>query len=222
MPSPAAIASQALPVVWPRRTPCPRRWPMARRGVVRLRLAAAGRVEPGALHAGEIAREVGDRCDHRRPDLGARLVARRASIVAARMKSQARGAGQDGDVAVAKISFGKRAVDRLRHGEQTAGGVRRVGRSNGTSRVEEPRPAGRRTCPCSLVSRGRRRKARASSRTSAKRVRPRLRAIRSRRSPCWPMAASVHLPAAPLPYSEPCSRTNRLRPGVLATSPTSQ
>ena len=33
---------------------------------------------------------------------------------------------------------------------------------------------------------------------------------------------SVHFPAAPLPLSGPFSRTNRLRPGVFATSPTSQ
>jgi hypothetical protein len=33
---------------------------------------------------------------------------------------------------------------------------------------------------------------------------------------------SVHLPAAPLPLSGPLKRTNKLRPGVLATSPTSQ
>ena len=51
---------------------------------------------------------------------------------------------------------------------------------------------------------------------------PRFRAMRSRRSPCWPVAASVHLPAAPFPLSGPVRRTNRLRPGVLATSPTTQ
>ncbi len=33
---------------------------------------------------------------------------------------------------------------------------------------------------------------------------------------------SVHLPAAPLPLSGPVRRTKRLRPGVLATSPTNQ
>ena len=70
-----------------------------------VRLAATGRVDPGALHAGEIAREIGDRCDHRRPDLGSHLLV--APIVAAWMKSQARGPGQDGNAAIAEIAFGK-------------------------------------------------------------------------------------------------------------------
>jgi hypothetical protein len=62
--------------------------------------------------------------------------------------------------------------------------------------------------------RGRLRKDRASSSTSHRRSNPRFREMRSIRSPCWPVAASVHLPAAPFPLSGPVRRTNRLRPGV--------
>jgi hypothetical protein len=88
----------------------------------------------------------------------------------------------------------------------------------------DPRGAGEVSCPVVWLRSGcgRLRKARASSRVSRKRSSPRLRAIKSRRSPCSPVAASVHLPAAPLPLSGPWRRTNKLRPGVLATSPISQ
>ena len=62
---------------------------------------------------------------------------------------------------------------------------------------------------------GRLRKSRASSATSRKSTRPQLSRMTSRRSPCSPVAASVHLPAAPLPDSGPFSRTNIERPGVF-------
>ncbi len=72
-----------------------------------------------------------------------------------------------------------------------------------------------------IVSRGRRgrlRKRRASSSVSRRSSKPQTRPIRSSRSPCSPVAASVHLPAAPRPRSGPCSRTKRLRPRVLSAS----
>ena len=48
---------------------------MAHRAARRVdrRLAAAGRVEPGAMGAGDPAVEIGDGCDHRRPGLGRRV-----------------------------------------------------------------------------------------------------------------------------------------------------
>ena len=49
--------------------------------------------------------------------------------------------------------------------------------------------------------RGRLRKRRASSATSWKSTRPQLSRITSSRSPCSPVAASVHLPAGALPVS---------------------
>src|SRR3546814_3205880 len=60
------------------------------------------------------------------------------------------------------------------------------------------------------------RKVRASSATSLKSTRPQLSRMTSRRSPCSPVAASVHLPAKPL--GESLSRTYIERPGVLRTS----
>ena len=69
---------------------------------------------------------------------------------------------------------------------------------------------------------GRLKKRRASSTTCLKSGRPQVSRMTSSRSPCSPVAASVHLPAAPLPVCCPLSRTNIERPGVLRTSPTSQ
>ena len=45
------------------------------------------RIEPGAVHAGDPAIEVGDAGDHRRPGLGRQVLVR--PIVAARMEAQA-------------------------------------------------------------------------------------------------------------------------------------
>ena len=65
---------------------------MARRGVsigaLPSRIAIkAIRIEPGAVHAGDPAIEVGDAGDHRRPGLGRQVLVR--PIVAARMEAQA-------------------------------------------------------------------------------------------------------------------------------------
>ncbi len=65
-------------------------------------------------------------------------------------------------------------------------------------------------------------KRRASSAICLKSGRPQVSRMTSSRSPCSPVAASVHLPAAPLPVCGPFSRTNIDRPGVLRTSPTCQ
>src|SRR5215472_15521164 len=47
-------------------------------------------------------------------------------------------------------------------------------------------------------------------------MKPQLSRITSRRSPYSAVAASVQLPAAPLPDSGPLSRTNIERPGGIA------
>ena len=87
------------------------------------RLVAAGRVEPGAVRAGDLAVEIGDRGDHRRPGLGRRVGI--GPIVAARVKAQASGSVQSRNAASAQIRFGDCARNRLRHGEEPACGFRR-------------------------------------------------------------------------------------------------
>ena len=174
------------------------------------RLVAAGRVEPGTVRAGDPAVEIGDRGDQCRPGLG-RCVGIGA-IVAARMKPQGTACVQSRNAASAQIRFGDCARNRLRHGEETACGFgRSARRRRGSCRVVRPRSG-----------RGRLRKVRASSRASRKRSSPRLSAIRSRRSPCSPVAASVHLPAAPLPLSgplEPDKQAAARRVGDIADQP---
>ena len=64
--------------------------------------------------------------------------------------------------------------------------------------------------------RGRLRKRRASSATSWKSARPQLSRMTSRRSPCSPVAASVHLPAAPLPDSRPLQPNEQRAAGRVA------
>ena len=112
MPSPAAITSPA----GPKRTACPRRWPIARRGVSTGALPRPDRIEPGAVRAGDVALEIGDSRDHRRPGFGRGVCL--GTIVAARMESQAVDAVQVRDAAFTQISFHERAGNRLRHGEQ--------------------------------------------------------------------------------------------------------
>ena len=70
MPSPAAMTSRATP----NRTRVAEE--TAHRPPRRLdrRLAVAGRVEPGAMHAGDLAVEIGDGGDHRGPDLKRRTI----------------------------------------------------------------------------------------------------------------------------------------------------
>ena len=143
------------------------------------RLVVAGRVEPGAMRSGDLAVEIGDRGDHRRPGLGRRPGVR--AIVAAGMKAQASGSGQSSNAAIAQIRFYDCAENRLRHGEQPLRRFRRSGR------------CGR--GPALMVGSGsdlgRLRKRRASMATSWKSARPRLSRITSRRSPCSPVAASL-------------------------------
>ena len=68
-----ALARRQHVVGAPKRTPCPSRWPMARRGVAIGALSSRVAGEPGALHAGDRAAEVGDRGDQRRPGLASAL-----------------------------------------------------------------------------------------------------------------------------------------------------
>ena len=65
------------------------------------------------------------------------------------------------------------------------------------------------------LGRGSSRKRLASSTTSRKSARRQLSRMTSIRSPWSPVAASVHLPAAPFPDSAPFRRTKRERPGVF-------
>ena len=90
------------------------------------RLVAAGRVEPGAVRAGDPAVEIGDRGDQCRPGLG-RCVGIGA-IVAARMKPQRAACVQSRNAASAQIRFGDCARNRLRHGEEPACGFGRSAR----------------------------------------------------------------------------------------------
>ena len=107
-----------------------------------------------------------------------------------------------------KVRFCERARDRFRHREQP---LRREGRTRRCGRL-----------PCGYDDAGsgsgcgKARNRRASSATSLNSTRPQLSRMTSSRSPCSPVAASVHLPAAPLPDSGPSRRTNIERPGRVA------
>ena len=57
------------------------------RGLAEPNVIKAVRIEPGTVHAGDPAVEVGDACDHRRPGLGRQVLVR--TIVAARMEAEA-------------------------------------------------------------------------------------------------------------------------------------
>ena len=87
------------------------------------RLRHAGRVEPGAMRAGNVAREVGGSGDQCRPGVagGVRRVVLVTPVVAARMETQRRAVPQILNTAIAQIRFCDRAADRLGHGEQAAG-----------------------------------------------------------------------------------------------------
>ena len=90
------------------------------------RLVAAGRVEPGAVRAGDPAVEVGDRGDQCRPGLGGCVGI--GAVVAARMEPQGAACVQSRNAASAQIRFGDCARNRLRHGEETACGFGRSAR----------------------------------------------------------------------------------------------
>ena len=81
------------------------------------RLVAPGRIEPGAMRAGDVALKIGNSRDHCGPDFGRGVCL--GTIVAARMESQAVDAMQVSDAASPQIGFHDRAGNRLRHGEQT-------------------------------------------------------------------------------------------------------
>ena len=174
------------------------------------RLASSVRGEPSPMRSGDLAVEIGDSGDHRGPGLGRRIGV--WPVVAAGMEAEASGSVQSRNAAVAQIRFHDCARNRLRHGEQSPRGFR------GSPGNDDPR-----SLAATIGSdRGSSRKRLASSTTSRKSARRQLSRMTSRRSPWSPVAASVHLPAAPFPDSAPFSRTKRERPGVLRTSPTSQ
>ena len=96
------------------------------------RLGEAAGIEPGAMRAGQMAGEIGDGGDHRRPGLGRAVLVR--PIVAARVEAQASGSVQSRNAAIAEIRFYESACNRLRHGEQSPCRLRRSGWSAGRSR----------------------------------------------------------------------------------------
>ena len=131
MPSPAARTLSPAPnrTAWPRK--------VAHRASRRIdqRLAQPVRGDPGAMHAGDRARQVGDGGDHRRPRLRRRMLIR--AIPAARMEAERFAARQMYDPAVAQVRLGQGAGDRLGDGPEPA-------RSFGPSpsgRALLPRPA---------------------------------------------------------------------------------
>ena len=82
-------------------------------------LILSQRVEPGAMRAGDVACEIGDGSNHRRPGLGQRVGI--GAIVAARVESQCADIIEMGDPAMAQVELDERAGDRLRHRNQPAG-----------------------------------------------------------------------------------------------------
>jgi hypothetical protein len=76
---------------------------------------------------GDIAVEVGDGSDHRRPGLGRRVMLR--PVIATRMKAKVCGSVQSRNAAFAQIRFRECAQNRLRHCEQTPRRLRRSGRN---------------------------------------------------------------------------------------------
>ena len=93
------------------------------RSAAEIGLAESARIEPGAVGAGELAFEVGDRRDHCRPCFGRAAL---WTVIAARMKPKAPGLMQDCNRASAQIPLHKRSWYRLRHGDQPP---RRFGRA---------------------------------------------------------------------------------------------
>ena len=113
MPSPAAITSLSRTETdrVPEKVAHRPAWGIDRR------LVAPGRIEPGAVRAGDVALEIGNSRDHCRPGFGRGVCL--GTIVAARMESQAVDAMQVSDAASPQVGFHDRAGNRLRHGEQT-------------------------------------------------------------------------------------------------------
>ena len=70
------------------------------------------------MRPGDLAVEIGDGCDHRRPGLGRRMSIR--PVVAAWVELEASGSVQSRNAAFAQIRFHDCARNRLRHGEETA------------------------------------------------------------------------------------------------------
>ena len=205
-PSPAASTSAGLaePDARPEQTPerPPRR--------CERRLARAVACEPGAQHAGDGAVEIGDGGQQRRPGL-----ARRALVRAVE-------AAWDGNAARA---------DRPRpRCPGCAGRWPQACRGSAwPRRTAAAPPRATRSGPVVVLARSLGAPAAAGSGTGAPRParRGRCGAGRCGRSGragrhCCAVAKSTQRPAAPLPLSGPVSRTMRLRPGVLSTSPTRQ
>ena len=127
------------------------------------------------MRAGDLAVEIGDGRDHRRPGLGRRIAVR--TIVAAWVEAQACGSVQSRDAAFAQIRFHECARNRLRHGEEAACRFRRSGRC---------RTMGSRSWSGSGSGSRQAEKAPGLSATSRNSTRPQLSRMTSRRSPCSP------------------------------------
>ena len=162
----------------PKRTPLPSRWPSARRGSASG--ALSGRARSSQVRWTPVMRpsEVGDGGEQRRPDFARRAFVR--AVLDRRMEAQARPVERRGDAARAQIGLGRRADDRTAGAKQAAGGLWRVAGAAGGSGGRTPAGTRQSQEPARLVERRR-----------GDGRRPRLPAIRSSRSPCSPVAASV-------------------------------
>src|SRR5258708_21397885 len=89
-------------------------------------LAKAVRRKPGAVRAGDLAVEIGDGGDHRRPPLSRRTVVR--ATVAARVIPQSTAIVDGLDATIVQVGLDERPADRLRYGEEP---LRRFRRSGG-------------------------------------------------------------------------------------------
>src|SRR5712675_3654929 len=83
-------------------------------------------IEPGAMHAGDAAIEVGDAGNHRRPGLRRQVLVR--SIIAARMEAQAATVVHVGNSASPEIGLDHGPLDLLRYRKQPSRGLLRSSR----------------------------------------------------------------------------------------------
>ena len=141
----------------------------------------AVRIEPGAMHAGDPAIEVGDAGDHRRPGLGRQVLVRRDSRQT-RMEAQG--------CPVVHVSVMPRAADRPRRRSRQSDCEMANSRLAASC---DPRGAGRAGAWTRFRFRAwqAEKAPRLVERPRAKSRSPRLSRMMSSRSPCSPVAASV-------------------------------
>ena len=165
-------------------------------------LGGAAGMEPGALHAFERPARAGDGGDEGGEAAPARIVA----VGERGMEAQRREAA---GVEAPGAEVGFRPVPSR--------GRQRLHRRRAAAALSQDTGGFPRAASGSLGA-GRARKARASSRAGRSDRAPMRWPMRSRRSPCSPMAASVHLPGGPGGRR----RTNKDRPRAPPRSPATQ